>query len=61
MIGHRNANSRGHIITIEDPIEFLHQHQGCVVSQREVGLDTESFRSRAEEYAASGAGRDPDR
>ncbi|HEX5359821.1 MAG TPA: PilT/PilU family type 4a pilus ATPase [Fluviicoccus sp.] len=43
MIGHRNTNSRGHIITIEDPIEFLHQHQGCVVSQREVGLDTESF------------------
>lgn len=43
MIGHRNANSRGHIITIEDPIEFLHTHQGCIVSQREVGLDTESF------------------
>ncbi len=43
MIGHRNANSRGHIITIEDPIEFLHQHQGCIVSQREVGLDTETF------------------
>ena len=43
MIGHRNANSRGHIITIEDPIEFLHSHQGCIVSQREVGLDTESF------------------
>lgn len=43
MIGHRNASSRGHIITIEDPIEFLHTHQGCIVSQREVGLDTESF------------------
>lgn len=43
MIGHRNANSRGHIITIEDPIEFLHSHQGCIVTQREVGLDTESF------------------
>jgi len=43
MIGHRNANSRGHIITIEDPIEFIHQHNGCIVTQREVGLDTESF------------------
>lgn len=43
MLGHRNRNSRGHIITIEDPIEFLHSHQGCVVTQREVGLDTESF------------------
>jgi len=43
MIGHRNRNSRGHIITIEDPIEFIHQHQGCIVTQREVGLDTESF------------------
>jgi len=43
MIGHRNMSSRGHIITIEDPIEFLHTHQGCIVSQREVGLDTESF------------------
>lgn len=43
MIGFRNKNSHGHIITIEDPIEFIHQHQGCIVSQREVGLDTESF------------------
>ena len=43
MIGHRNRNSRGHIISIEDPIEFVHQHQGCIVTQREVGIDTESF------------------
>ncbi|MDX5300332.1 MAG: PilT/PilU family type 4a pilus ATPase [Gammaproteobacteria bacterium] len=43
MIGHRNRNSRGHIISIEDPIEFIHQHHGCIVTQREVGLDTESF------------------
>ncbi len=43
MIGHRNRNSKGHIISIEDPIEFIHQHQGCIVTQREVGLDTESF------------------
>lgn len=43
MIGYRNKNSRGHIISIEDPIEYMHQHQGCIVTQREVGLDTESF------------------
>lgn len=43
MVGHRNRNSKGHIITIEDPIEFVHQHQGCIVTQREVGIDTESF------------------
>ncbi len=43
MIGHRNKNSRGHIITIEDPIEFVHQHAGCIITQREVGIDTDSF------------------
>ncbi len=43
MIGHRNGNSKGHIISIEDPIEYIHQHKGCIVTQREVGLDTESF------------------
>ncbi|MDT3719149.1 PilT/PilU family type 4a pilus ATPase [Pseudomonas oryzihabitans] len=43
MIGHRNRNSAGHIISIEDPIEYIHQHQGCIVTQREVGIDTESF------------------
>lgn len=43
MLGHRNRNSRGHIISIEDPIEFIHQHHGCIVTQREVGVDTESF------------------
>jgi len=43
MIGHRNVNSKGHIISIEDPIEFIHQHKGCVITQREVGIDTESF------------------
>jgi len=43
MIGHRNKNSKGHIISIEDPIEFIHQHQGCIITQREVGIDTESF------------------
>ncbi len=43
MIGYRNKNSTGHIISIEDPIEFIHNHEGCIVTQREVGLDTESF------------------
>ena len=43
MVGYRNHNSRGHIISIEDPIEFIHEHAGCIVTQREVGMDTESF------------------
>jgi twitching motility protein PilU len=43
MIGYRNENSHGHIITIEDPIEFMHPHRGCVVTHREVGVDTESW------------------
>jgi len=43
MVGHRNRNSRGHILSIEDPIEFLHDHAGCLITQREVGLDTETF------------------
>ena len=43
MIDYRNENSNGHIITIEDPVEFVHNHKGCIVTQREVGTDTESF------------------
>ena len=43
MIDYRNENSNGHIITIEDPVEFVHQHKGCIVTQREVGTDTDSF------------------
>jgi twitching motility protein PilU len=43
MIGYRNQNSTGHIITIEDPIEFVHKHEGCVITQREVGIDTDSW------------------
>jgi len=43
LIDHRNSNSKGHIITIEDPIEYVHQHKGCIVNQREVGVDTDSF------------------
>ncbi|NCF72138.1 MAG: PilT/PilU family type 4a pilus ATPase [Gammaproteobacteria bacterium] len=43
MIGHRNENSRGHIVSIEDPVEYVHPHKGCVITQREVGVDTESW------------------
>lgn len=43
MIGQRNRNSHGHIITVEDPIEYVHEHDGCIITQREVGVDTISF------------------
>ncbi|KMT65855.1 PilT/PilU family type 4a pilus ATPase [Catenovulum maritimum] len=43
LIGHRNKNSRGHILTIEDPIEFVHEHEQSIITQREVGVDTDSF------------------
>jgi twitching motility protein PilU len=43
LIDHRNVETRGHILTIEDPIEFVHPHKGCVLTQREVGVDTDSF------------------
>jgi len=43
MLGYRNVNSKGHIITIEDPIEYVHAHAGCMVTQREIGLDTHSW------------------
>ena len=43
LVGYRNRHSTGHIITIEDPIEFVHDHDGCIITQREVGVDTQSF------------------
>jgi twitching motility protein PilU len=43
MVGYRNENSYGHILTIEDPVEFVHPHKNCVITQREVGVDTDSF------------------
>jgi len=43
MIGYRNENSHGHIITIEDPVEYVHPHRNCMISQREVGVDTDSW------------------
>ena len=47
MIDYRNENSQDHIITIEDPIEFVHQHKSCIISQREVGVDTDNWFARA--------------
>ncbi|MFN7849367.1 MAG: PilT/PilU family type 4a pilus ATPase [Burkholderiales bacterium] len=43
MVGWRNENSHGHIISIEDPIEYVHEHRNCIITQREVGIDTESW------------------
>lgn len=43
MVDWRNENSQGHIITVEDPIEFVHPHKNCIITQREVGLDTDSW------------------
>ena len=43
MTGYRNENSYGHIVTIEDPVEFTHEHKNCVITQREVGVDTENW------------------
>jgi twitching motility protein PilU len=45
MVGYRNEKTRGHIVTIEDPVEFVHPHKGCVITQREVGVDTESWQA----------------
>jgi twitching motility protein PilT len=56
MIDHINSTQRGHIITIEDPIEYLHHHKGCVVNQREIGADSQSF-GRALRYILR---QDPD-
>jgi twitching motility protein PilT len=59
MIDKINKERRGHILTIEDPIEFVHRHQGCMVNQREVGADTKTF-SQALKYALrQDPGRDP--
>ena len=43
LVDHRNKNSHGHIITVEDPIEFIHDHKGCIVTQREIGVDTDTW------------------
>jgi len=43
MVGYRNENSHGHIVTIEDPVEYVHPHKNCIITQREVGVDTDSW------------------
>src|SRR5690606_21505516 len=43
IVGHRNETSHGHIVTIEDPVEFVHPHRNCIVTHREVGVDTDSW------------------
>jgi len=48
LIDHRNTHSKGHIITIEDPVEFVHPHKGCIVNQREVGVDTDCYEDALE-------------
>ena len=54
-----NKERKGHIITVEDPIEFIHRHQSCIVNQREIGTDTKTFAARAEVRAAGRSRRDP--
>ena len=61
MINHINSTRRQHIVTIEDPIEILHPDRACIVNQREVGLDTQSFGAGPSQRAPPGPGRDPDR
>jgi twitching motility protein PilU len=60
LVDHRNRNSQGHIITIEDPIEFVHEHKKSIVTQREIGVDTDNWEDRAEEHPAPGTQRDHD-
>jgi twitching motility protein PilU len=45
MIDHRNEHTAGHIITVEDPIEFMHDHKHCLITQREIGFDTHSYQN----------------
>ena len=54
MLGYRNEHSQGHIVTIEDPIEFVHKHRNCIVTQREVGVDTETFEIALKKHITTG-------
>ncbi len=56
-----NRSRNDHIMTVEDPIEFLHRHKKCLINQREVGADTHSFAQRAQARAAPGPGHHPGR
>ncbi len=60
MVDWRNENSFGHIITIEDPVEFVHPHKNCIVTQREVGIDTDGWEAALKNTLAPGARRHPD-
>ena len=61
MINHNNENEYGHILTVEDPIEFVHESKKCLINQREVGPHTLSFANALRCGAARGPGRDPGR
>ena len=61
MVDKVNRERKGHIITIEDPIEFIHRHQNCMINQREVGADTQSFSAALKYALASGPRRHPHR
>ena len=61
MIGYRNENSYGHIITIEDPVEYVHEHRNCIITQREVGVDTDTWFNALKNTLRQAPGRDPDR
>ena len=61
MVNYRNENTRGHIITIEDPVEYVHHHKGCVDHAPRSRRRHRELAQGAEEHAAPGAGRDPDR
>ena len=61
IIDHANKHRKDHIITIEDPIEFVHQSQGCLVNHREVGMHTQVVRGRAPRRAPRGPRHHPGR
>jgi len=61
IIAHINVTRDAHIVTIEDPVEYRHVEQRCLISQREIGQDTESFRSALKMVLRQGPRRDPDR
>ena len=61
MVDVVNEERAGHIMTVEDPIEFLHKHKKCIVNQREVGADTHGFAAGPEARPASGPRRHPGR
>ena len=61
MIDHINRTRQDHVVTLEDPIEIVHEDKGCIVSQREIGLDTPTFHEASPPGSAPGSGHHPDR